>query len=107
MDMNDSIKLPENNAVIVENILSRQFGVFVLGAGIINIFWGHDTLFGIFITLLSLFYFLPVNAILDKLLGFTIPKMFILKILLGILIMWVVVGVGDLFDKIQLMRNDL
>lgn len=105
--MNNTSEVTQNNALIVENILSWQFGVAVLAAGTINIFWGSDTVFGIFISLLSLVYFLPVNAMLDKLLGFSIPKMGLLKIILGILIIWVVFGVGELFGKIELMRNDL
>src|SRR5687767_11793296 len=103
--MNTTSETPRDNASVVENTLSWQFGLAVLIAGLINIFWGGDTVFGVFIALLSLVYFLPVNAILDKLLGFSIPKMRFLKIILGILIIWVIFGVGDLFDKIELMRN--
>jgi hypothetical protein len=79
----------------------------VFGAGIINTFWGKPAGFGIFLILLSFVYFLPVNAILKKLFGFTIPGMPILKVLLGIFIIWAVLGVGDLFDKIDLMKKDL
>lgn len=103
--MDQRSEITRNNAETVENILSWQFGTGVLAAGIINIFWGNDTLFGTSIAILSLFYFLPVNAILDKILGFTLPKMGIIKIILGIVIVWAVVGVGDLFDKIELMIN--
>lgn len=103
--MEHTSEVTRNNAEIVGNILSRQFGVALLGAGLINVFWGNDTLFGIFLVLLSLFYFLPVNAILDKILGFELPKMGIVKIILGILIVWAVFGVGELFDKIELMIN--
>ena len=104
--MHNQSELTINNTAKVGNILSWQFGIAVLAAGIINTFWGNDTLFGVFIALLSLFYFLPVNAILERILGFSIPKMGFLKILLGILIIWVVFGVGDLFDKVELMRNN-
>ena len=104
--MNNRTEVIRDNASIVGNILSWQFGTAVLAAGIVNIFWGNDTAFGIFIALLSLVYFLPVNDILNRILGFSIPKMGIVKIILGILITWVVFGVGDLFDKLELMRND-
>lgn len=103
--MHQGSEVTQNNAETVENILSWQFGTAVLAAGIINMFWGNDTLFGIFIAVLSLFYFLPVNAILDKILGFTLPKVGIVKIILGIVIVWAVFGVGELFDKIELMIN--
>ena len=104
--MNNESEVTQNNASIVENILSWQFGIGVLAAGLINMFWGNDTVFGIFIALMSLVYFLPVNTILDKMLGFSIPGMGLLKIILAILIIWVVFGVGDLFVKIELMTND-
>ena len=39
--------------------------------------------------------------------GFSIPGMGIVKILLGIFILWASLGVGELFDKIELMKMDL
>jgi hypothetical protein len=39
--------------------------------------------------------------------GFTIPGMVIIKILLGVFILWAALGVGELFDKIDLMMMDL
>jgi len=39
--------------------------------------------------------------------GFSIPRIGIVKILLGILILWASLGVGELFDKIDLMMMDL
>jgi hypothetical protein len=73
----------------------------------VNTFWGNDPGFGVFILLLSFVYFLPVNAILKKMSGFSIPRMGIVKILLGIFILWASLGVGELFDKIELMKMDL
>jgi hypothetical protein len=64
--------------------------------------------FGGFILLLSFVYFPPTSAILDaifkKATGFSIPK--IGKIVLGIFILWATLGVGELFDKIDLMIMD-
>ncbi|HEX8367756.1 MAG TPA: hypothetical protein VF604_04240 [Pyrinomonadaceae bacterium] len=37
--------------------------------------------------------------------GFSIPGMGIVKILLGIFILWAAFGVGELFDKIDLMME--
>ncbi len=91
----------------VGKIISWLFGLAVLCAGIINTGWGNDTGFGIFLVILSLIYFLPVNAIFKKITGSTIPAIRILKILLGIFIIWAVLGVGELFDKIALMKADL
>ncbi len=87
----------------IGTILSWIFGVLVVAIGIVNTFWGNDAGFGIFLLLLSLVYFLPVNEIVKKMTGFTIPKMGLIKIGLGVFIIWASVGVGELFDKIDLM----
>ncbi len=89
----------------VTNIISWLFGIVVVAIGLVNLFWGNDTGFGVFLLLLSLVYFLPVNAILRKLTGLSIPKLGIVKIVLGIFILWVSLGVGELFTKIELMMN--
>jgi len=96
-----------NNESNVWKIISWIFGILVFAIGVVNSFWGNDPVFGIFILLLSFIYFLPVNAILKKLTGFSISKMGIVKIVLGILILWASLGVGELFDKIELMKMDL
>ena len=96
-----------NNNSIGLNIISRLFGVVFFAIGVVNTFWGNDPGFGVFIILLSLVYFLPVNDILKKRFGFSIPGMGIVKILLGIFILWAALGVGELFDKIDLMKQDL
>ena len=89
----------------VKDIISWLFGIVVVAIGLVNLFWGNDPGFGVFLLLLSLVYFLPVNAILRKLTGFTIPKLGIVNIVLGIFILWASLGVGELFDKIELMMN--
>ena len=89
----------------VKDIISWLFGIVVVAIGLVNLFLGNDPGFGVFLLLLSLVYFLPVNAILRKLTGFTIPKLGIVKIVLGIFILWASLGVGELFDKIELMMN--
>jgi hypothetical protein len=38
--------------------------------------------------------------------GFSIPRMGMIKILLGPFILWAALGVGELFDKIDLMMMD-
>ena len=87
----------------VGNVTSWLFGIVVLAIGIINTFWGNDPFFGYFLVLLSFIYFLPVNDILRNTIGFSIPKMGVVKIVLGIFIIWAAIGVGELFDKIELM----
>lgn len=83
------------------NILSW---LFVFAVGIINTFWGNDPGFGIFLILLSFVYFPPVNQVVKILFGFSVPV--ILKVLLAVFIIWAALGVGELFDKIELMRMD-
>jgi hypothetical protein len=94
-----------NNKLNVWNIISWIFGLTVFAIGLVNMFWGNDPGFGIFLILLSFVYFPPVNAIFKKSTGFSIPAP--IKILLGIFIIWAALGVGELFDKIDLMLKDL
>lgn len=96
-----------NNNSLVLNIISRLFGTVFFAIGIVNTFWGNDPGFGVFILLLSFVYFLPVNDILKKVTGFSVPGMGIVKILLGFFIFWASFGVGELFNKIDLMMASL
>ncbi len=96
-----------NNKSNVLNIIGWIFGIVVFAIGIVNTFWGNDPGFGVFILLLSFVYFLPVNDILKNMTGFSIPRMGIVKILLGIFILWASLGVGELFGKIDLMMMDV
>ena len=105
--MNQEPEISKNRKSIVLDIISWLFGIVAFAIGIINTFWGNDPGFGIFLLLLSLVYFLPVNNLLRKMTGFMIPGMGIIKILLAILILWASLGVGELFDKIDLMMSDL
>lgn len=107
--MKDKQKFQEEEAVnggaIALSVISWSFGVVALAIGFVNTFWGNDPGFGVFILFLSLVYFLPMKAIFKKMTGLSIPKLGILKILLGIFIVWAAMGVGELFDKIHLMLN--
>jgi hypothetical protein len=102
-------EITKNDGSTALSIISWVFGTVFFAIGVVNTFWGNDPGFGIFILLLSLLYFLPVNVLLQKLTGFTIPGtgIRIIKILLGIFILWAAMGVGELFDKIELMMMDL
>ena len=87
------------------NLISCLFGIAAFAIGIVNTFWGNDPGFGIFLLLLSLVYFPPLNTIFKEKTGLSIPA--VLKILLAIFILWAALGVGELFDKIDLMMMDL
>lgn len=73
--------------------------------GLINTFWGNDTIFGLFIVALSLIFYPPVTAFVKRLTGFSIPLA--VKIILGLFILWAALGVGELFDKTGMMIADI
>jgi len=67
-------------------------------------FWGNDPFFGLIIFMISWIFYQPILVlILEK-----IPTKFLLgiKIILGLLIVWSSLGVGELPDKIELMLNN-
>ena len=86
---------------IVSNTIGWLFGLLALAIGVINTFWGNDPGFGIFIILLAFAFFPPVNALIKEKTGLAIPR--VAKWLLGFFILWASLGVGELFDKIDLM----
>jgi hypothetical protein len=94
-----------NTKSTILHILSWLFGIAVFAVGVLNVFWGNDPGFGVFLLLLSFVYFPPANSFLKKKTNFSIPG--ILKIVLAIFIVWASLGVGELFDKINLMMKDL
>lgn len=94
-----------NSQSTISTVISWIFGIAVFAAGVVNLLWGNDPGFGVFLMLLSFVYFPPVTALLRKKTGIPVPG--IAKIILGILIIWAVLGVGELFDKIDLMMQDL
>lgn len=89
----------------IGNVIGWLFGLLAFAIGIVNTFWGNDPGFGIFILLLSLLYFPPLNKSVKKKTGLAVPSW--LKIVIGVFILWAALGVGELFDKIHLMITDL
>lgn len=84
-------------------LINYPFGILFAAIGTINLFWGNDPFFGIFILLCALLYFPPVESRIEKITGFRVRTW--MKIVLGLFIIWASAGVGELFDKIDLMRN--
>ena len=103
--MTSNSELIKENQSILYSITGWIFGIIFLTIGLINIFWGNDPEYGAFILLLSLAFYPPVNSMLREKLGFSIPLF--LKIVIGLFIIWSAMGVGELFDKIDLMLMDL
>lgn len=87
------------------SIISWIFGMVFLATGIINTFWGNDTGSGIFIVLLSLLIIPLSSNIIQRWLGRPISPF--VRVVIGLFILWSSLGVGELFDKIDLMVNDL
>lgn len=81
------------------------FGMLLSFIGAVNTFWGNDGLFGLFIIALSLFFYPPFRRFLKKNTGFTIPP--VILILLAAFLIWASLGVGELFEKINMMVTDL
>ncbi len=88
---------------IILSSIGWLFGTVVFAIGVVNTFWGNDTFFGIFILLASFVFFPPVNVIVKKWTGFSIH--WVLKVILVLFILWAALGVGELFDKIDLMMS--
>lgn len=103
--MSNKSEIIMTNKLKVSNIADWLFGIAVFLAGVINTFWGNPPGFGVFLVLLSFIYFPPLHTIFKERTGFPIPL--VVKILLGIFIIVAVLGVGELFDKIDLMMMDL
>jgi hypothetical protein len=85
--------------VMTSNIISWIFGIAFFAIGVLNVFLVHPVP-GVFYLLLSFVYFPPANAILKKRFGFSIPL--VVKIILGLIILWGTLAVGDLAEMFGL-----
>ena len=89
------------NKNLVSKFVSLIFGIVFSFVGFVNIFWGNDPFFGLIIFALSFIYYLPAIDLLQNKIR---PKTFtIAKYVVGFLILWTSLGVGELFDKVGLM----
>ena len=70
----------------------------VVAIGLLNLFLVHPVP-GIVYLLLSILYFPPANDLLRERFGFSIPP--VVKIILGIFIIWFTLGISDLGDMID------
>lgn len=83
---------------LTSTLISWFFGIIVFAIGLSNLIWVHPVPGFIFL-FLSLIFFPPVDVFLRKRFGISIP--FIVKIILGIIIIWFTLGVSDLGDMID------
>ena len=85
--------------------VSFLFALLFSWIGFVNTFWGNDPYFGLIIFALSFIYYLPLIKMIERNFNFVLKRR--IMIVLGVLILWASLGVGELFDKIELMRQSL
>jgi len=89
-----------NNKINFRNIIGWIFGIIVFVDGILNLCWGNDFGLGVAFLLLSFIFFPPtstfLNIFIKKKFDLSIP--WIIKIVLGILIIWITLAVGALVE---------
>ena len=94
-----------NNRSKVFSTLGWLFALTVFAIGVVNTFWGNDPGLGVGCVVLSFLFLPPVNSLIAKKTGIIIPAA--VKIVLALLLLWVALGVGELFAKVDLMITDL
>ena len=85
--------------VATSNTICWTFAAIFVLLGVLNLFLIHPVP-GLFYLLLSLGYFPPINAIFKRRLGFSVPL--VVKIILGLIVLWGTLAVTDLADKFGL-----
>ena len=80
-------------------IISWIFGVLFFVIGVLNAFLVH-LVPGISYLILSFIYFPPISAIFKERFGLSIP--FAVKVILGLVILWGTLAVGDLAEILGL-----
>ena len=103
--MGNKTEMLVSNKSALGNVASWLFGVLIFAIGLLNLFWGNDQGFGVFLILMSFIYFPPINTMISERLGFGIPV--IIKVLLGVFLLWASLGVAELFAEIDIMMKDL
>ena len=102
--MNSKSEMTVNGKSLFVNIISCLFGILAMAIGFVNIFWGNDAGYGIFVLLLSTLFFPPVTGFIRQKIGINIP--WYLMILLALFIIWSAIGVGELPAKVDMMMSD-
>jgi hypothetical protein len=84
---------------LIKQILSWIFLVVFVITGVLNLIFVHPAP-GMFYLLLACLYLPATNAMLQKKIGLTIP--FAAKIIVGLVILWGTLAVGDLAEILGL-----
>ena len=82
----------------IKNFINWIFGAIILVLGLLNLFLIHPVP-GIAFLVFSLIFFPPVNDLLLRKFGFSIP--FAGKVVFFILLVWFTLGISDLGDMID------
>ena len=102
--MSTNTKLARSKyAVTFGHFWSVVFGLIFSFIGFVNTFWGNDPFYGLAMVVLSFFYYLPIIDLLRE----SVKPNFltVTKYIIGFLILWSSLGVGELFCKVELMIN--
>lgn len=85
-----------NYKLIIGNIAGWAFGLAVFIIGLLNVFRGNDQDFGVGLMLVSFIFYPPVDALVRRIVGFSVHYAF--KIILAIFLIWVNLAVGALAE---------
>lgn len=91
------------NYIILKMLLNLFIGLLCTFIGFVNCFWGNDPFFGYFITIISLIFYVPLYSIIAEKIKPNIILM--LKVILVLFILWSSLGVGEFFNKIEMMQD--
>lgn len=80
------------------NTMSWIFWLIISTIGVLNVFLVHAVPGLLYLTF-SLIYFPPFDSVLRKRFNFSIPCY--VKIILGFVVLWATLGVGDLFELFE------
>lgn len=80
----------------VFNVISWAFGIALFAIGIANVLLVHPVP-GVFYLLLSLLYLPPVDAMLRRRFGLSIPPG--AKVVLGLVVLWGTLAMSELADR--------
>jgi hypothetical protein len=90
---------------LAANLAAWVLGLLFALIGLINVGWGNDQVYGLFIMSLAAVFFPPVRQQIFIRTGKRVPVW--LLVVTGLFIVWSSVGVGELFDKVDLIMAAL
>jgi hypothetical protein len=85
----------------VSSLIYWLAGLLFTAIGLINIGWGNDTAFGVFILLGSLIFYPPGQRLFRRITGYQVPWYLLLA--LAAFLFWSAMGVGELPAKFDRM----